>query len=149
VGLIKGGRHAPFEIAAVSLRSIQTRRVRKNGAEQSSLRPKPARSQPDLGPAGPEVPIFRQVRFSRSRTWLRCSAIRSRGSSDARMRLKIKELPSNLKTYPIRIDGKTLLIKLTHDPRDPFRACCSAAAFEAGEAGLNGRAVGGDSRRTK
>ena len=63
--------------------------------------------------------------------------------------IEIKELPSNLNTYPIRIDGKTLLIKLTHDPRDPFRASYSAAAIEAGEAGLNGRPVGGNSRRTK
>ena len=38
------------EVAALSLRSIQTRRVR-NGAEQSSLRPEPARSQPELGSA--------------------------------------------------------------------------------------------------
>ena len=48
----RGGRHTPFEIAAVSLRSIQTRRVR-NGAEQSSLRPEPPRSQPELGSARP------------------------------------------------------------------------------------------------
>jgi Protein of unknown function (DUF938) len=34
----RGGRHTPFEIAALSIRSIQTGRVR-NSAEQSSLRP--------------------------------------------------------------------------------------------------------------
>jgi hypothetical protein len=52
VRLIKGGGHTPFEIAAVSLRSIQTRRVR-NGAEQSSLRPESSRSRPELGSARP------------------------------------------------------------------------------------------------
>jgi hypothetical protein len=44
----RGDTH--FEIAAVSLRSIQTRRIR-NGAEQSGLRPKPSRSQSELGSA--------------------------------------------------------------------------------------------------
>jgi hypothetical protein len=47
-----GGRHTPFEIATVSLRSIQTRRVR-NGAEQSSFRLEPSRSQSNLGSARP------------------------------------------------------------------------------------------------
>jgi hypothetical protein len=46
------GRHTSFEIAAVSIRSIQTRRVR-NGAEQSSLRPEPSQSRPELGSARP------------------------------------------------------------------------------------------------
>ena len=52
LGLIKeAARHPPFEIAAVSLRSIQTRRVR-NGAEQPRLRPEPSRSRPEPGSAG-------------------------------------------------------------------------------------------------
>ena len=46
------GCDTPFEIAAISLRSTQTRRVR-NGAEQSSLRPEPSRSQPEVGSARP------------------------------------------------------------------------------------------------
>ena len=48
----RGGCHTPSGIAALSLRSIQTRRVR-NGAEQSSLRPEPSPSQPALGSARP------------------------------------------------------------------------------------------------
>ena len=48
----RGGRHTPFEIAAASLRSIQTRRVR-NRPEQPSIRSKPSRSQPGLGSATP------------------------------------------------------------------------------------------------
>src|ERR1700722_19316807 len=46
----RGHRHTPFEIAAVSLRSIQTRRVR-NGAEQPRIRPKSSRSQSEMGSA--------------------------------------------------------------------------------------------------
>ena len=42
----------PSGVAALSLWSIQTRRVR-NGPEQSSLRPEPSRSQPELGSARP------------------------------------------------------------------------------------------------
>ena len=48
----RGRRDTPSGIAALSLRSVQTRRVR-NGAEQSSLRPEPSRSQPELGSARP------------------------------------------------------------------------------------------------
>jgi hypothetical protein len=47
-----GRRDTPAGIAAVSQRSIQTRRVR-NGTEQSSFRPEPSRSQSNLGSARP------------------------------------------------------------------------------------------------
>jgi hypothetical protein len=61
----RGGRHTPFEIAAVSLRSIQTRRIR-NGPEQPSIRPEPTRSQPELGFARPRrvVAIAHSAGFS-------------------------------------------------------------------------------------
>ena len=53
LGLVKGaGRNTPFEIAALSLWPLQTERVR-NGVEQSSIRPEPTRSQPELGSARP------------------------------------------------------------------------------------------------
>ena len=53
LGLIKGAAAIlPPAIAALSLRSIQTRRVR-NGPEQPSIRPEPSRSQPELGSARP------------------------------------------------------------------------------------------------
>ena len=53
LGLIKGGRRdTPSGVAALSLWSLHTRRVR-NGAEQPSIRPEPARSQPEPGPARP------------------------------------------------------------------------------------------------
>ena len=53
LGLIKGAAAIlPPAIAALSLRSIHTRRVR-NGPEQPSIRPEPSRSQPELGSARP------------------------------------------------------------------------------------------------
>jgi hypothetical protein len=48
----EGRRDTPSSVAALSLRSVHTRRVR-NGPEQPGTRPKPSRSQPELGSAGP------------------------------------------------------------------------------------------------
>ena len=53
LGMIKGAAAIlPTGVAALSLRSVHTRRVR-NGPEQPSIRPEPSRSQPELGSARP------------------------------------------------------------------------------------------------
>ena len=53
LGLIRGAAAIlPPAVTVLSLWPIQTRRIR-NGPEQPSVRPKPSRSQPDLGSARP------------------------------------------------------------------------------------------------
>jgi multiple sugar transport system permease protein len=106
----------PFRSSSSGLTSVSTIRASRSSSPIATSRALPscrgsssplaARTSASSVPSWPRTgspdrllsrpPICRQVRFSRSRTWSRCSAIRSRGSSDARIRLKSRTCPSSL-----------------------------------------------------